>query len=102
MHSEWVRGYRTSALQSANILAEKMVGQFKVQVFPYPGDNEPVYRILIEQYEGCWRKVNCITDADERRFPKRAAAIGTRMVEKQKLLTPATLAPQTGTLSLFA
>ena len=71
------------------ILAEQVTGQFKVQVFmgdpDHRGKQEPVYRVLkLHQPQGYttphWFKVRCWTRADERAFPKRAAAIGAAMV----------------------
>jgi hypothetical protein len=72
------------AVQPAAIIEERRVGQFRVQVFLFPGNGEPCYRILIEVFDGVWRKVSCWSRSDERRFPKRAAAVGHEMVEAYK------------------
>ena len=55
--------------------------------FPYPnldGYWPIVYRVLVEEWPGAWRKVRCWTRADERAFPKRAAEVGTRLVAEVK------------------
>lgn len=71
------------------ILREERVGRYHVQAFRYPhatldGSRPFVYRVLVEEWPGAWRKVRCWTDEEERRFPKRAAEVGTRLVAELK------------------
>jgi hypothetical protein len=62
-----------------------MVEEFRVVVFPYHAlDREPVYPIQVELWDGHWAAIECWTRADERRYPKRAAAVGASLVEGLK------------------
>ena len=63
------------------VLAEKLVGNYRVQLFNYPyGPPELVYRVLVETQPGVWEKVCCRTRYEEKMFPKRAAKAGNEMV----------------------
>jgi hypothetical protein len=73
---------RTCPATDETILAEQMVGVYRVQVFRSYG--EPVYRLLVETIPGIWQKVCCFTRSDERRYPRRAALAGSRLVDAVK------------------
>jgi hypothetical protein len=76
---------RTEPAHCGPILAQRMVGRYRVIVFPYsPTDPEPVYQVQVEVWDGMWRKVCCGTRADEKRYPKRAAQAGFEMVNAVK------------------
>jgi len=53
---------------------QTQVGPWTVRVYRCP-DGEYVYRV----HSGRWT-IPCITTADERNFPKRAARVGTMLV----------------------
>jgi hypothetical protein len=67
---------RLEPIGTEPILQEQQVGRYKVQVIRSMWGGL-AYRILLDG-----QKVRCWSDADERTFPKRAAKVGTMLVEQ--------------------
>jgi len=72
-----VSGYRTGPAESVDVLASTMVGKMRVEVYRHRHHRELVYRVLIGG-----RRIMCFWPSDEKRFPKRAAQVGTWMIEQ--------------------
>jgi len=72
---------RTEPAKQVNVLLEKKVGRYLVQVFPFEtysgGGIDYCYRVLLNG-----NKVRCFSDHDEKVFPKRPAKEGSKMVEQ--------------------
>ena len=83
---------RTEYALPANVVSEKSVGRFIVQLISShaPPDKESgfCYRVLLDG-----RKVRCWTDSDERVFPKKAARTGSEMVKRAIMEGPQGIEP---------
>lgn len=80
---------RLEFAQDVDVLREERIGRYRVQAFRYPypgldGSHPVVYRLLLEEWEGAWRKVRCWTRAEEKAFPCRPALAGMRIVNALK------------------
>lgn len=53
-------------------------GNYLIVVKPFWVDNKPYYSVY---HAGTGQKVPCITRAQEKRFPKRAAKLATELVK---------------------
>lgn len=60
-----------------DLIHEEQVGRYVVQVIKYGLDKDIVYRVLLDG-----RKVPCMTRAEERAYPKRAAQRGSELVRQ--------------------
>jgi hypothetical protein len=75
-----IRGFRVRPPAAGEIVAERMIGDYRVVAVRTP-DGECVYDVLIREDEGWpWWGISLMSRADARRVPKRAAEVGTRLV----------------------
>ena len=72
-HHQTRKIWAASILHETHFLAEAEVGEWSVKVFERHG------KIVYQVFHGLWL-IPCFTSADERNFPKRAAATGTRLI----------------------
>ena len=74
-------------IAAERIIQHEQVGRYVVEVYLSDGlhKDEPVWRVLLEG-----RKVRCWTRSEQRRFPKRPAAIGNAIIERYKARKGAT------------